>query len=357
MARTTPIKVLVVDDSALVRKMLSEMLSSDRGIEVVGVASDPLVARQKVKALNPDVMTLDIEMPRMDGLAFLEKVMTLRPMPVVMVSSLTEQGAEATLKALELGAFDFVSKPKLDLQRGLAAATEGLVAKVKAAARAQVRAIQPAARANGTKVAINGARLKKGSEKLVAIGASTGGVEALKDILMRLPPLSPAVLIVQHMPEHFTTTFAARLDRDCAIRVCEARDAQRILPGHAYLAPGSSHLQLRRSGADYVCKLTQDPLVSGHRPSADVLFRSVAKEAGGNAVGVILTGMGRDGADGLLDMKAAGAPTVGQNEASCVVYGMPKAAFDIGAVDEEVSLPRIAQKIVDLAMRESAVRV
>jgi len=337
-----PIRVLIVDDSALVRQLLTELLSADPAITVVGVAPDPLVAREKIRSLNPDVLTLDIEMPRMDGLAFLEKIMTLRPMPVVMVSSLTQKGADATLQALELGAVDYVAKPTLDLTRGLAGLGAELIGKIKAAAAARVRPVRRHAAAS---------RLSTGAaysstEKIVAIGASTGGVEALHDLLVQMPADSPAMLITQHMPEVFTASFARRLDGCCAPAISEAENGARVLPGHVYIAPGNHHLELARSGANYVCRTNQGPLVSGHRPSVDVLFRSVAHAAGANALGIILTGMGKDGAAGLLEMRRAGARTLGQDEASCVVYGMPRAAQETGAVERELPLARIPQEIL-----------
>jgi two-component system chemotaxis response regulator CheB len=340
------VRVLIVDDSALVRQMLSELLASDPGIAVVGTAPDPIVARQKIKDLNPDVVTLDIEMPNMDGLAFLEKIMTLRPTPVLMVSSLTQKGADATLSALELGAVDCIGKPTVDLRHGLAALREELVAKVKAAATARVagRRLRQTAATGALKTGPG----YSSTEKIIAIGASTGGVEALKDVIVALPANSPAIVVTQHMPEHFTASFAARLDRNCAVTVSEAADGVRVLPGHVYIAPGNRHLELARSGANYVCRLTDEPPVSGHRPSVDVLFHSVARAAGANAVGVILTGMGKDGAAGLREMRAAGARTLGQDEATCVVYGMPKAAMMAGGVEVELPLERIAGEMLKL---------
>jgi two-component system chemotaxis response regulator CheB len=341
--RDKPIRVVVVDDSALMRQMISAMLTAEPGIEVVAVANDPYQAREQIKATNPDVVTLDVEMPRMDGITFLEKIMTLRPLPVVMVSSLTQTGTDATLRALEIGAVDCVAKPAGGMiAEGKAQFREELVAKVRAAASARIRPrklVEPA-----TPATVGPGY--SSSEIVVAIGASTGGVEALHRVLQALPADSPAVVITQHMPPAFTASFAARLDRECAIVVTEARDGVRVLPGHAYIAPGGRHLELGRSGANYLCKLHDGPPVSGHRPSVDVLFRSVARSAGRNALGVIMTGMGRDGADGLLEMRNAGARTMGQDEASCVVYGMPKVARDVGAVEVEVPLQKIASEIV-----------
>ncbi len=344
------IKVLVIDDSALMRSLLSELLNASPNIEVVGAASDPLIARGMIKSLNPDVLTLDIEMPNMDGLAFLERLMTLRPTPVVMVSSLTEAGADATMRALELGAVDFVSKPKIGLREGLAALREELITKVTLAASAHVRALATASSASIGSAApkrIEPSRIRS-TEMLVAIGASTGGVEALRILVAALPADAPAVLIAQHMPARFTTTFAARLDTLSAARVAEATHGERLLPGHVYLAPGGYHLRLGRSGANYVCQIGEDPPVSGHRPSVDALFYSVAECAGKSAIGVILTGMGRDGADGLLRMRDAGAHTIGEHESTAMIYGMPKAAAQIGATMEELPIEKIAPQILAL---------
>ncbi len=341
-----PIRVLIADNSALMRELISSMLSSDPEIEVVGAVPDPIVARDKIKQLNPDVLTLDIEMPRMDGISFLEKLMALRPMPVVMISSLTQEGAEATLRALELGAVDFIAKPAINLQSGLLAKQAEIVAKVKSAAHAHVhrRAQLPAE---------GGAMAKRppsysSTEKVIVIGASTGGVEALNEVILHMPSDSPAILVTQHMPEQFTASFARRLDNTAAIRVSEARDGERVLPGHAYIAPGDKHLRLGRSGANYVCTVKGTERVSGHCPSVDVLFHSAAESAGKNAIGVILTGMGKDGAGGLLAMRKSGAHTLGQDEPSCVVYGMPKAAQELGAVEAEVPLTKMAQEILNL---------
>ncbi|HEX2944018.1 MAG TPA: chemotaxis response regulator protein-glutamate methylesterase [Rhodopila sp.] len=335
------VRVLVVDDSALVRQMLTQLLSSDPAITVVGAAPDPYVARDMIKALNPDVVTLDIEMPRMDGLAFLEKIMTLRPTPVVMVSSLTQKGADTALRALEMGAVDYVAKPLVGLQLGLSNLREELVAKVRQAARARIR---PLGEPNARRPVKVGAFAS--SERLIAIGASTGGVEALTRLLTAFPADSPAMLITQHMPPGFTARFAGRLDDSCAVTVRQAEDGERVLPGHVYIAPGARHLELARSGADYVCRVHDQAPVSGHRPSVDVLFRSVARVAGPNAVGIILTGMGSDGAAGLLEMRRAGASTVGQDEASCVIYGMPKAAYDCGATEVELPIERMPQHVL-----------
>ncbi|MBR0993090.1 chemotaxis response regulator protein-glutamate methylesterase [Bradyrhizobium japonicum] len=346
-----PVKVLIVDDSSFVRQVLTEMLSRDPSIIVVGAAPNPLVAREMIKALNPDVLTLDIEMPRMDGLQFLDKIMSLRPMPVVMISSLTQKGADTALRALEMGAVDYVAKPTIGLADGLAALAEEIIGKIKIAASARVRPLQ------GAKPAVP--RISSGpsfnsSEKIIAVGASTGGVEALQQFLTAFPADAPAILVTQHMPAAFTESFAKRLDKCCLIGVCQAEDGERVLPGHAYIAPGGYHLELARNGANYTCRLNDQALVSGHRPSVDVLFRSVARAAGANAVGIILTGMGKDGAAGLLEMRRAGASTIGQDEASCVVYGMPKAAADCGAVQTELPLARIPGHALDLCQSMSA---
>lgn len=345
-----PIKVLVVDDSALVRKLLSEMINSQPDMKVIGTAPDPLVAREQIKRLNPDVITLDVEMPRMDGLDFLGKLMRLRPTPVVMVSSLTEKGSDITLRALELGAIDFVTKPKLDISRGLQDYTEEIADKIRAAAKARLKALptmKVEQRYTADAVLPAVANRITSTEKLIIIGASTGGTEAIKEVLTRLPSDSPGILVTQHMPEAFTNAFAKRLDGLCKISVKEAEDGERVLPGHAYIAPGHSHLLLKRSGANYVCELNQGPPVNRHRPSVDVLFRSAANYAGQNAIGVILTGMGKDGAAGMLEMKRAGAHNFAQDEASCVVFGMPKEAIAMGGVDEVVPLPDMAGRIME----------
>ncbi len=341
------IRVVVVDDSALARQLISRLLRSDPDIEVVGIASDPYSARNIIKSTNPDVVTLDVEMPNMDGISFLEKIMRLRPMPVVMVSSLTLRGAEITLQALELGAVDFVTKPALDVERGLDGKREELVAKVKAASQARIKPLgQPYGTVAPAPLPARTGPLR-GTDSIVAIGSSTGGVDALRQIICALPPDSPAVLITQHMPAGFTARFAERLDGLAQVRVRQAEDGQRVLPGHVYIAPGDKHLRLTRSGAQYHCRLGDDAPVGGHKPSVDVLFQSVASVAGGKSVGVILTGMGRDGASGLKAMRQAGARTLGQDEQSCVVYGMPKAAFNDGAVETEYPIQQMAAAILD----------
>ncbi|MDR3494345.1 MAG: chemotaxis response regulator protein-glutamate methylesterase [Ancalomicrobiaceae bacterium] len=342
------IKVLVVDDSSLMRQMLSEMLASDAGIEVVGTASDPLIARERIKAANPDVITLDIEMPRMDGLEFLSKLMTLRPMPVVMISSLTQHGAEATVRALELGAVDFVTKPSNDLVGQLPALRDEIVAKVKAAASVRVRQRDLAAEA-GRRTRLTFGPGYRASDRILAIGASTGGVEAITAVIAQLPANAPGTVIVLHMPPKFTLSFAQRLDGLAAMHVTEAVDGARVIPGHAFIAPGGRHMRLSRSGGQLACRIGGTDRAGGHCPSVDVLFRSVAEAAGRNAVGLILTGMGKDGANGLLDMRRAGARTLGQNEASSLVYGMPRVAFEIGAVEEQVDLAEAAARLLGLA--------
>ncbi|MCW5619941.1 MAG: chemotaxis response regulator protein-glutamate methylesterase [Burkholderiales bacterium] len=344
------IKVLIVDDSAMIRKLLSEIVNAQADMTCVGAAPDPIAAREMIRNLDPDVLTLDVEMPKMDGLSFLEKLMRLRPMPVVMVSTLTQRGSEMTLRALELGAVDFVAKPKLDIARGLEGYAEEIAAKIRVAARSRPRrmtpttVIAPSLKADAVLPHLSG-RVTS-TEKVIAIGASTGGTEALKAVLSALPPDSAGVVVAQHMPEGFTRSFAERLDSVCRIRVKEAENGERVLPGHGYIAPGHSHLLLKRDGANYVCELNQGPLVNRHRPSVDVLFRSVANAAGRNAIGVILTGMGKDGAQGLLELRQAGAHTVAQDEATCVVFGMPREAIQLGAAVEVLALGAIAGHVV-----------
>jgi two-component system chemotaxis response regulator CheB len=339
------IKVLIVDDSALIRSVMREIISSQSDMEVVGVAPDPLVARELIKQTNPDVLTLDVEMPKMDGLDFLEKLMRLRPMPVLMVSSLTERGSEITMRALELGAVDFVTKPKISIQSGMREYTELIADKIRAAAKARVKArtLTPA-KPGGALPQIRNPLTS--SEKLIIIGASTGGTEAIREFLMQMPSDCPGILIAQHMPEGFTTSFARRLDALCKISVREAAGEERVLPGHAYIAPGHSHLMLARSGANYVTRIDQGAPVNRHRPSVDVLFRSAATAAGKNAVGVILTGMGKDGALGMVEMKTAGAYNFAQDEASCVVFGMPREAIAVGAVHEVAPLTELPGKVL-----------
>jgi len=345
------IKVLIVDDSALVRKLLTEMLSSDPGITVLGAAYDAYDAREKIKALNPDVLTLDVEMPRMDGLTFLRNLMRLRPMPVIMVSSLTEKGAEVTLDALAIGAVDYLPKPKIDLAATLADYKHNLIVKVKAAAVARVRATSPLGLPGAVIMCASrpASRQLRTTERIIAIGASTGGTEAIKEVLIRLPPDTPGIVITQHIPKLFSGAFARRMDACCQLKVCEAEDGQQVLPGHAYIAPGDMHLRLVRNGARYVCRLDEGPPVNRHKPSVDVLFRSVAEEAGRNAIGVILTGMGKDGALGLKDMRDAGSRTVAQDEATSIVWGMPGEAVAAGGAQEILPLADIGPRILALA--------
>lgn len=350
------IKVLIVDDSALIRSVLREIINSQPDMEVVGVAPDPIVAREMIRQLNPDVLTLDVEMPKMDGLDFLEKLMRLRPMPVVMVSSLTEKGSEITMRALELGAVDFVAKPKIAIQSGMLEYTELIADKIRAASKARVKpkVVPLASGVAGATTDVPAVRHFSSSEKLIIIGASTGGTEAIKDFLLQMPPDCPGILIVQHMPEGFTRSFAQRLDSLCTISVKESVGGERVLPGHAYLAPGHSHLQLVRSGANYMTQLDQGPAVNRHRPSVDILFHSAAVHAGKNAVGVILTGMGKDGAVGMLEMKQAGAHNFAQNEATCVVYGMPREAVAVGGVHEVGALNDLPRMVLDFLNKQGA---
>ncbi|NIG17612.1 chemotaxis response regulator protein-glutamate methylesterase [Pantoea sp. Al-1710] len=346
------ITVMCVDDSALMRQLMTEIINSHADMEMVATAPDPLVARDLIKQYNPQVLTLDVEMPRMDGLDFLEKLMRLRPMPVVMVSSLTGKGSEVTLRALELGAVDFVTKPQLGIREGMLAYSQMIADKIRAAARAKLHA-RPAT--PGPVMLKAGPLLS--SEKLIAIGSSTGGTEAIRHVLQPLPATSPALLITQHMPPGFTRSFAERLNKLCQITVKEAEDGERILPGHAYIAPGAMHMELGRSGANYVVKLNDGPPVNRHKPSVDVLFRSVATHAGRNAVGVILTGMGNDGAAGMLEMHRAGAWTIAQDEASCVVFGMPREAIAMGGTSEVVDLGHISQHMLAKISAGQALRI
>jgi two-component system, chemotaxis family, protein-glutamate methylesterase/glutaminase len=348
------IRALVIDDSALVRQVLTEILNSDQSIEVVGTAADPYIAREKIKKLNPDVLTLDVEMPRMDGITFLRNLMRLRPMPVLMVSSLTERGADVTLQALELGAVDFVSKPKVDLAHGLDEYSEEIIEKVKVAAKARIQGKPPVATpitilpklsADAVLESHKTMHLRT-TDRIVAIGASTGGTEAIKDILARMPADAPGIVITQHMPEAFTASFAQRMDSLSSMIVREAKDGDQIIPGHAFIAPGNHHLLVTRSGARYLCRLNEGPPVNRHRPSVDVLFRSVADNVGPNGVGVILTGMGDDGAQGMMEMHDVGIPTLAQDERTSVVWGMPGSAVKLGAVDEILPLERITAKIL-----------
>jgi len=346
------IKVLCVDDSSLMRQLMTEIINSHADMEMVATAPDPLVARDLIKEFNPDVLTLDVEMPRMDGLDFLEKLMRLRPMPVVMVSSLTGKGSEVTLRALELGAVDFVTKPSLGIREGMLAYSQTIADKVRAASRAKLHV----RRTQAAPVMLKAGPMLS-SEKLIAIGASTGGTEAIRHVLQPLPATSPALMITQHMPPGFTRSFAERLNKLCQITVKEAEDGERVLPGHAYIAPGAMHMELARSGANYQVKLHDGPPVNRHKPSVDVLFNSVAQYAGRNAVGVILTGMGNDGAAGLLTMNKAGAWTIAQNEASCVVFGMPREAIALGGASEVVDLHQISQHMLAKISAGQALRI
>jgi len=338
-----PVRVLIVDDSAVIRQLLSMLLSQDPEIEVVGTAGDPLIARDRIKVLSPDVVTLDVEMPNMDGVTFLRKIMTLRPMPVVMISTLTQAGAETTLEALEIGAVDFIAKPVHDVANGLADIAEELQTKVKQAARARVGMRHAPARPRAQRPDWSAGN----TDRIIAIGASTGGVEALKAVLMGLPAVCPPIVVTQHMPPRFTAAFAERLNRECPMRVSEAVHNEFIEPNHVYIAPGAFHLEVARSGGHYRCSLNESAPVSGHRPSVDVLFRSVADVAGKAAIGVILTGMGKDGTEGLYAMRQAGAMTLGQDEASSLIYGMPRVAYERGAVAQQSSLSHMAEAILD----------
>lgn len=348
------IRVLVVDDSALVRSLLSEIVNRQADMECVGVANDPLMAREMIRELNPDVITLDIEMPRMDGLDFLGRLMRLRPTPVVMISTLTERGAEATMRALELGAVDFVSKPRIGVMDGLSELSDQIIDKVRVASKANVRRIAPSPIADSLAVQERAAiGLSSGSmgtsfstEKLVFIGASTGGTEAIKDILVRLPADFPAVLVTQHMPPGFTKTFAARLNGLSKLAVQEAVNGERLLPGHAYIAPGGLQFRVSRSGANYLAVVEDGEPVNRHKPSVEVLFKSAAKIVGRNAYGVLLTGMGNDGAKAMREMKDAGSYNYVQDEASCIVFGMPREAIQQGAADEVLSPAEIAVALI-----------
>jgi two-component system chemotaxis response regulator CheB len=340
---THKIKVLCVDDSALIRGLMTQIINEHDDMEVVAVAPDPLVARDLIKQHNPDVLTLDVEMPRMDGLDFLERLMRLRPMPVVMVSSLTQSGSEVTLRALELGAVDFVAKPEMGIRGGMLDYSDVIAQKIRAAAASRPRRQQA-----GTARAMLCEPLVS-SEKLVILGASTGGPEAIRAVLEPLPPNSPAILIAQHMPAGFTNSFAQRLNRLCRVAVKEAEDGERILPGHTYVAPGDRHLKLARSGANYVVALDSGAPVNRHKPSVDVLFHSAAAQAGRNAIGVLLTGMGKDGALGLRAMRDAGAATLAQDEATSLVFGMPREAIAAGGAGEVLGLEEIAPRLMALA--------
>jgi two-component system chemotaxis response regulator CheB len=331
------IRVLVVDDSALIRSLLSEIIRQEPDFELVGAAPDAFVAKEMVLQLKPDVITLDIEMPKVDGLTFLDRLMKAKPTPVVMISTLTEKGADATIRALELGAIDFIAKPKLNVARGIGEYQKEIIDKIRVAAASKPRPRAPSF-ANMGSIPL----VYQGTETIVAIGASTGGTEAIRQVLETLSPAFPATVITQHMPVNFTRSFAERLNGICKIKVKEAQDGERLLPGNAYIAPGDKHLEIVRHGADYRVRLNNGALVSGHKPAVDVMFESLAKVAGTNTIATVLTGMGKDGAKGLLALKQAGAVTMAQNEESCVVYGMPKAAVDIGATDNVYSLDKMS---------------
>lgn len=371
----TPIKVLIVDDSALVRKMLKEMLSSDPALQVIGTASDPFDAREKIKLLRPDVLTLDIEMPKMDGVTFLKNLMRLHPLPVVMVSTLTEKGADITFEAMGLGAVDFVTKPKIDLAHTFEAYTQEICNKVKTAARVNKSmlerqyaryvanqnrrplVVKPSSVLNklSTDVVLPKVNASnkhfKTTDKIIALGASTGGTEAIKEVLMRLPASTPGIVITQHIPAAFSLPFAKRMDSVSEMTVFHAEDGQQILPGCVYIAPGDKHLMVVRDGARYVCRLNDGPPVNRHKPAVDVMFRSVVQNVGQNAICILLTGMGADGAVGMKELQEVGVPTIAQDEKTSVVWGMPGEAVKLGAVDYILSLENIPQKILELAAR------
>ncbi len=350
------IKVLIVDDSAVVRQAMTDILSSDPAIEVVGAARDPYLAVERLKEVVPDVITLDVEMPRMDGITFLQKIMAQHPLPVVMVSSLTENGSETTFKALEYGAVDIIQKPRLGVKQFLEESRIIICDAVKAAARAHMKKavlkpfqVPPKLTADAVMPRQASRAMVQTTDKIVAIGASTGGTEALKVFLEALPEDAPGMVIVQHMPEHFTRAFADRLDGLCRVSVKEAENDDTVIRGRVLIAPGNRHTLLKRSGARYCVEVKDGPLVCRHRPSVDVLFRSTARYAGKNAIGVIMTGMGDDGAKGMLEMKEAGAYTIAQDEASCIVFGMPKEAIKLGAADSVVGLDALAGMVLSHA--------
>jgi two-component system chemotaxis response regulator CheB len=351
---TKKISVVVVDDSALVRSLLTQIINRQSDMVCIGAASDPLVAREMIRELNPDVITLDVEMPRMDGLEFLSRLMRLRPMPVVMVSTLTEQGADITFRALEMGAVDYVAKPRIGVSSGLNELAGDIVDKIRVAACARVRRLAPAAEspatttqtANPEPAPARSPLPRLSTEKMVCIGASTGGTEAIREVLTKMPADAPAIVITQHMPPGFTTSFAARLDSLCRIRVTEAQNGQRLLPGHAYVAPGGMHLRIDRSGSNYVAVVEDSEPVNRHRPSVEVLFRSAARVLGPNALGIMLTGMGADGAQAMREMKDAGSYNYVQDESTCVVFGMPKMAIQAGAAHEVLPLGQIAPALL-----------
>ena len=334
------IKVLVVDDSALIRNLLGEIVRSESDLELVGAAPDAYVAKKMVMEFAPDVITLDIEMPKVDGLRFLDVLMKARPTPVVMISTLTEAGADATIRSLELGAVDFIPKPKLGVVQGIEDYRQLILEKIRLAAQSKVRHQRPSAVKTTTALSYSS------TEKIIAIGASTGGTEAIKHIVSALPANAPATVITQHMPPGYTSTFAKRLDASSNLKIVEVKGDERLLPGHGYLAPGDRHLEIVRSGADYRVRFNDGERVSGHKPSVDVMFSSLVESAGANVVACLLTGMGKDGADGLLALKNKGAFTICQNEETCVVFGMPKVAISLGAAEKILPLENIAQAMI-----------
>ncbi|HVL02519.1 MAG TPA: chemotaxis response regulator protein-glutamate methylesterase [Dongiaceae bacterium] len=350
-SREGKIGVLVVDDSAVIRQLLTQIINAESDMEVVGTASDPLIARDKIKQLNPDVLTLDIEMPRMDGITFLRNLMRLRPMPVIMISTLTQVGTDITLEALDIGAFDFLPKPRENLGRGLVEYGEEIVNKIRAAARANIRQLErqgERASAPMTKPTSRLPDYSPRSDALIAIGASTGGTEAIKEVLLRLPENCPPVVITQHIPPVFSTSYAMRMDRTCAMHVHEASAHQKLLPGNVYIAPGDFHLQVRRSGDGWVTALSNADKVNHHRPSVDVMFDSIVELGLGSTIGVLLTGMGADGAQGLLRMKQIGCHTIIQDQETSVVWGMPGAAFQLDAHSEMKPLDAITARLLTL---------
>lgn len=360
--RENPIKVLIVDDSALVRKLLTQMISAADDMQVIGSAPDPYVARENIKKLNPDVLTLDIEMPRMDGITFLKNLMRLRPMPVIMISTLTKKGADETLKALEIGATDFISKPESNIAHSFNEYQDELLQKLRAAVGREKKVITTTSLAGSIeeKLTADAILAKKPAasfvtkNKIVAIGASTGGTEAIRRVVTQLPAVFPGIVITQHIPRSFSETFAARLDSLSAIKVWQASEGQEVLPGNAYIAPGDKHLLLARDGEKYFCTLDEGPAVNRHKPSVDVLFRSVTQCAGVNATGVILTGMGADGAEGLKELQQGGAPTIAQDEDSSVVWGMPGSAVRLGAADVVLPLDQIGEKLIAMSVSGSS---
>jgi len=352
------IQVLLVDDSAVVRKMLTEIVTAQPDMEVSAAAQDPIFALRQMEKVWPDVIVLDVEMPRMDGITFLKKIMQERPTPVVMCSTLTEKGAETTMQAMSAGAVEIVTKPKMGVKGFLAESAKEVADAIRAASKAKFRKkpepssasvadVRTKLNADAMLKAPAASAMVRTTERIVAIGTSTGGTTALEKVLTRMPRVSPGIVIVQHMPGSFTAAFAKRLNSICEMSVKEAVDGESLLAGHAYIAPGDKHMLIKRSGALYKIEVKDGPLVSRHKPSVDVLFRSVARFAGKNAMGIIMTGMGDDGASGLLEMKQSGSPTFGENEQSCVVYGMPKEAFKKGAVDKELSLDQFPAMMMD----------